>query len=176
MHRVHAGVVPTERVLGYSLAGTAVVAAVTVPTVLLFGAGRVFTGLVLGALLAVAALFALFKRDGVVLTEHAIHRRTPWSVTSIEWDRVVAGRFGLDERSRWSLALDLTEGEESHRELVLLSIPPVSGPVSGAYDLRKREQITEIRNILRHKRIPVTVLPDIAGALEKHWQIAPPVR
>ncbi|NKY55784.1 hypothetical protein [Nocardia flavorosea] len=176
MHRVHAGVVPTGRALGYGMAGTAVVMAVTVPTVLLFGAGRVFTGLVLGALLAVVALFALFKRDVVVLAEDAIHRRTPWSVTSIEWDRVIAGRFGLDERSRWALALDLTEGEELHSELILLSIPPVSGPVSGAYDLRKREQITEIRNILRHKRIPVTVLPDIAGALEKHWQIAPPVR
>lgn len=176
MHRVHAGVVPTARVLGYGLAGTAVVVAVTVPMVLIFGPGRVFTGLVLGALLAGAALFALFKRDAVVLTEHAIHRRTPWSETSIEWERVVAGRFGLDERSRWSLALDLTGGEELHSELVLLSIPPVSGPVSGAYDLRKREQINEIRNILRHKKIPVTVLPDIAGALEKHWQIAPPAR
>lgn len=176
MRRVHAGVVPTERALGYGLAGTAVVVAVTVPTVLLFGPARVFTGLVLGALLAVAVLLALFKRDAVVLTEHVVQRRTPWSVTSIEWDRVVAGRFGLDERSRWSLALDLTAGEELHSELVLLSIPPVSGPISGAYDLRKREQITEIRNMLRHKKIPVTVLPDIAGALEKHWQIAPPTR
>lgn len=176
MHRVHAGVVPGGRVLGYGLAGVAVVAAVTVPTVLLFGAGRIFTGLVLGALLAVAALFALFKRDTVVLTDDGIHRRTPWSATSIEWDRVIAGRFVLDERARWSLALDLTGGEELHSELILLSIPPVSGPVSGAYDLRKREQINEIRNILRHKKIPVTVLPDIAGALEKHWQIAPPVR
>ncbi|MGI5222941.1 hypothetical protein [Nocardia sp. CA-290969] len=176
MRMVHAGVVPAERVLGYGLVGLAVVVAATVPTVLLFGAGRIFTGIVLGAILAVAVLIALFKRDAVVLTEDAIHRRTPWSVTSIEWDRVVAGRFGLDERARWSLALDLTGGEEPHSELVLLSIPPVSGPISGAYDLRKREQIDEIRNILRYKRIPVTVLPDIAGALERHWQIAPPTR
>ncbi|WP_459548074.1 hypothetical protein [Nocardia sp. X0981] len=176
MRMVHAGVVPTERVVGYSLTGVAIVAAVTVPVVLVFGPGRVVTGIVLGAVLAVAALIALFTRDTVVLTEHAIHRRTPWSVTSIDWDRVVAGRFGLDERARWSLALDLTAGAESHSELVLLSIPPVRGPVSGAYDLRKREQINEIRNILRRKRIPVMVLPDIAGALEEHWQIAPPTR
>ncbi|MFI5714232.1 hypothetical protein [Nocardia sp. NPDC051750] len=176
MRMVHAGVVPTERALGYGLAGLAVVAAVTVPTVLLFGPGRVFTGVVLGAILAVAALIALFKRDAVVLTEQAIHRRTPWSMTSIEWDRVVAGRFVLDERSRWSLALDLTAGDELHSELVLLSIPPVSGPVSGAYDLRKRDQINEVRNILRDKKIPVTVLPDIAVALEEHWRIAPPTR
>ncbi|NUP25504.1 MAG: hypothetical protein HOQ36_20175 [Nocardia sp.] len=176
MQMVHAGVVSTGRVLGYSLAGVAVVVVVTVPTVLFFGPSRVFTGIVLGALLAVAALFALFTRDAVVLTEQAIHRRTPWSVTSIDWDRVVAGRFGLDEKSRWSLALDLSGGAELHGELVLLSIPPVEGPVSGAYDLRKREQINEIRNMLRHKRIPITVLPDIAGALERHWRIAPPTR
>ncbi|WP_063037475.1 hypothetical protein [Nocardia grenadensis] len=176
MQRVHAGVVPTARVLGYGLAGVALVVAVTVPTVLLFGAARVFTGIVLGAILAVAALFALFTRDTVILTEEAIQRRTPWSATSIDWERVVAGRFGLDEDARWSLALDLTGSEEPHSELVLLSIPPVRGPVSGAYELRKREQVNEIRNMLRHKRIPVTVLPDIAGALEQHWQIAPPTR
>jgi hypothetical protein len=176
MQKVHAGVVPTGRVLGYSLAGVAVVVAVTVPTVLLFGPARVFTGIVLGAILAVAALFALFTRDTVILTEQAIHRRTPWSATSVDWERVVAGRFGLDEQARWSLALDLTGGEELHSELVLLSIPPVRGPVSGAYDLRKREQVNEIRNMLRHKKIPITVLPDIAGALERHWQIAPPTR
>lgn len=176
MQMVHAGVVSTGRVLGYSIAGVAVVVVVTVPTVLLFGPARLFTGIVLGALLAVAVLFALFTRDAVVLTDHAIHRRTPWSVTSIDWERVVAGRFGLDEKSRWSLALDLAGGKESHDELVLLSIPPVQGPVSGAYELRKREQINEIRNMLRHKRVPITVLPDIAGALEEHWRIAPPTR
>ncbi|MGW0179382.1 hypothetical protein [Nocardia sp. NPDC003345] len=176
MHRVHAGVVPTERIVGYSLAAIVVVAAVTVPTVWLFGVSRIVTGMALGAVLAVAALVALFKRDAVVLTENAIHRRTPWSVTDIDWERVVAGRFGLDDQARWALALDLTEGEETHSELVLLSIPPVNGPVSGAYDLRKREQINQIRNILRIKRVPVTVLPDIAGALERHWKIAPPTR
>ncbi|MEU4316371.1 hypothetical protein [Nocardia sp. NPDC024068] len=176
MHRVHAGVVPMARIVGYGLAAVVVIAAVTVPTVSLFGVGRIFTGIVLGAVLAVPALVALFKRDAVVLTDKAIHRRTPWSVTDIDWDRVIAGRFGLDEQSRWSLALDLTEGAEPHSEIVLLSIPPVNGPISGAYDLRKREQINQIRNILRLKRIPVTVLPDIAGALERHWQIAPPTR
>ncbi|WP_328388441.1 hypothetical protein [Nocardia sp. NBC_00416] len=175
MQRVHAGVVPTGRALAYSLAGVAVVVVVTVPTVLLFGPARIVTGIVFGAMLAVAALFALFTRDTVVLTDQAIQQRTPWSVTSIDWERVVAGRFGLDENARWSLALDLAGGEV-HAELVLLSIPPVRGPVSGAYDLRKREQITEIRTMLRRKRIPITVLPDIAGALEQYWQIAPPTR
>ena len=176
MHRVHAGVVPPKRILAYGLAATGVVAAVTVAAVLLFGVGRVFTGLLVGVVLAVGVLVTLFRRDTVVLAEDAIYRRTPWSVASIDWERVVAGRLGLDEKARWSLALDLAGGSEPHGELVLLSIPPVAGPVSGAYDMRKREQLAEIRNVLRHKRVPVTVLPEIAGALEEHWRIAPPTR
>jgi hypothetical protein len=40
--------------------------------------------------------------------------------------------------------------------------------------MRKREQVSEIREMLRAKRIPITVLPEIAGALNQHWQIAPP--
>lgn len=176
MKVVHAGVVPNRRVLGYGLVGIGIVVAVCVATVLLFGLHRVFTGLFIGAVAAIAALFALFTRDAVILTEQGIYRRTPWSVDSIDWERVVAGRFGLDERARWSLALDLNGGTEPHRELVLLSIPPVAGPVSGAYDLRKREQVNEIREMLRRKKVPVTVLPQIAGALHEHWKIAPPTR
>ncbi|SLJ83211.1 Uncharacterised protein [Mycobacteroides abscessus subsp. abscessus] len=49
-------------------------------------------------------------------------------------------------------------------------------PVSGAYDMRKREQVHEIREFLRRKRVPVTVLPEIAGALSEFWKIAPPTR
>ncbi|MEU7215199.1 hypothetical protein [Nocardia iowensis] len=176
MTMVRAGVVPTQRAVLYSCLGILVTVALCAAVVALFGVNRVVTGLLLGAVAGVAVVAALFTRDAIVLTERVIYRRTPWTESSIDWDRVVAGRFTLDERSRWSLALDLVGGDEQHGELVLLSIPPVLGPVSGAYDLRKREQVTEIRDMLRRKRIPVTVLPEIAGALQQHWQIAPPTR
>ncbi|MBF6437051.1 hypothetical protein [Nocardia cyriacigeorgica] len=174
MTLVHAGVVPTRRAMIYGVLGIAVTVALCLATIAAFGMNRVFTGLLAGAIAGVAVLVALFTRDAVVLTEGAIYRRTPWAETSIDWDRVVAGRFTLDERARWSLALDLVGGDEEHGELVLLSIPPVSGPVSSAYDMRKREQVDQIRNMLRRKKIPVMVLPEIAGALHEHWNIAPP--
>ncbi|MFE9578666.1 hypothetical protein ACFYO1_19925 [Nocardia sp. NPDC006044] len=176
MTMVRAGVVPTRRAALYSSLGILVTVALCAGVVALFGVNRVFTGLLAGAVAGVAVVAALFARDAVVLTERTIYRRTPWTESSVDWDRVVAGRFTLDERSRWSLALDLSGGDEEHGELVLLSIPPVLRPVSGAYDLRKREQVTEIRALLRRKRIPVTVLPEIAGALQQHWEIAPPTR
>ncbi|MEU7142708.1 hypothetical protein ABZ942_24895 [Nocardia sp. NPDC046473] len=173
---VRAGVVPTRRATLYSALGILATVAVCAVVVGLFGVNRVFTGLLAGSVAGIAVVVALFTRDAVVLTERAIYRRTPWTESSIDWDRVVAGRFTLDERSRWSLALDLSGGDEQHGELVLLSIPPVLRPVSGAYDLRKREQVNEIRALLRRKRIPITVLPEIAGALQQHWEIAPPTR
>ncbi|WP_069161722.1 hypothetical protein [Nocardia altamirensis] len=176
MTMVRAGVVPTQRAALYSVLGILATVAMAAAIVGLFGVNRVFTGLLVGAIAGVAVMAALFTRDAILLTEQAIYRRTPWTVSSIDWDRVVAGRFTLDDRARWSLALDLSGGDEQHGELVLLSIPPVLRPVSGAYDLRKREQVNEIRALLRHKRIPVTVLPEIAGALQQHWQIAPPTR
>lgn len=173
---VRAGVVPTRRAALYSSLGILATVAVCAVVVGLFGVNRVFTGLLAGAVAGIAVVAALFTRDAVVLTERAIFRRTPWTESSIDWGRVVAGRFTLDERSRWSLALDLSGGDEQHGELVLLAIPPVLRPVSGAYDLRKREQVNEIRALLRRKRIPITVLPEIAGALQQHWEIAPPTR
>ncbi|TQM30430.1 hypothetical protein [Nocardia bhagyanarayanae] len=176
MTMVRAGVVPTRRVMLYGTLGIAVTVLVCAAIVTGFGLNRVFTGLLAGAVAGIALLVALFGRDAIVLTEGAIYRRTPWAESSIEWDRVVAGRFTLDERARWSLALDLSGGDERHGELVLLSIPPVVRPVSGAYDLRKRDQVEQIREMLRHKRVPVTVLPEIAGALSAHWKIAPPTR
>ncbi|MFQ6392432.1 hypothetical protein ACLMAJ_03150 [Nocardia sp. KC 131] len=176
MTMVRAGVVSTRRALFYGVLGIGVTALVCGAIVSGFGPNRVFTGLLAGVVAGIAILVALFARDAVVLTESAIYRRTPWRESSIEWDRVVAGRFALDERARWSLALDLSGGDERHGELVLLSIPPVLRPVSGAYDMRKREQVQEIREMLRRKRIPVTVLPEIAGGLSRHWQIAPPTR
>ncbi|WP_433198959.1 hypothetical protein ACQP1G_05440 [Nocardia sp. CA-107356] len=176
MTMVRAGVVPTRRAMLYGTLGIAATVLVCAAIVAGFGLNRVFTGLLAGAVAGVALLTALFGRDVIVLTDGAIYRRTPWRESSIEWDRVVAGRFALDERARWSLALDLIGGDERHGELVLLSIPPVRRPVAGAYDMRKREQVTEIRAMLRHKRVPVTVLPEIAGALQQHWRIAPPTR
>lgn len=176
MTMVRAGVVPTRRAMLYGTLGIVATVLVCAAIVAGFGLNRVFTGLLAGAIAGIALLVALFGRDVVVLTDGAIYRRTPWRESSIDWDRVVAGRFTLDERARWSLALDLVGGDERHGELVLLSIPPVRQPMSGAYDMRKREQVTEIREMLRRKRVPVTVLPEIAGALQTHWQIAPPTR
>ncbi|WP_232851321.1 hypothetical protein [Nocardia acididurans] len=171
---VRAGVVPGRRTALYSLTAVVTIALICGATVALYGFGRLFTGLVVGALLAVWLLVLLFRRDGVELTDTAIVRRTPWHTDTIPWNRVVAGRFTLDEKSRWSLALDLNGGEEPHGELVLLSIPPVLRPVANAYDMRKREQVNEIRTMLRQQRIPITVLPEIAAALSEHWKLAPP--
>ncbi|MEU2252734.1 hypothetical protein [Nocardia xishanensis] len=176
MTMVRAGVVPTRRAMLYGVLGIAVTALVCAAIVSGFGLNRVFTGLLAGGVGGIALLVALYGRDAILLTEGAIYRRTPWAESSIEWDRVIAGRFALDERARWSLALDLAGGDERHGELVLLSIPPVVRPVSGAYDLRKRDQVKQIREMLRHKRVPVTVLPEIAGALSTHWNVAPPTR
>ncbi|GAD83871.1 hypothetical protein [Nocardia asteroides] len=170
---VRAGVVPASRSLFYCLIGLLVTTGFVGLFLAMFGVNRVVTGLLVGAIAGVAAGVALFVRDVVELTEHAIYTRTPFRSATVPWDRVVAGRFTLDERSRWALALDLTGGASTD-ELVLLSIPPVVRPVAGAYDMRKREQVTEIREFLRAKRIPITVLPEIAGALNQHWQIAPP--
>lgn len=173
---VRAGAVPVGRSIGYGVLALFAVAAVTAATVAVFGVNRVFTGVLIGLAVGVALMVALFSRDSIVLADDAIHLRVPWSETLVEWDRVVAARFTLDEKSRWSLALDLAGGDERHGELVLLSIPPVHGPVSGAYDLRKRDQVQQIREMLRGKRVPVTVLPEIAAALSEHWKIAPPTR
>ncbi|MFC4125837.1 hypothetical protein [Nocardia rhizosphaerae] len=169
---VRAGVVPASRSLFYCLIGLLVTTGVVGMFLAMFGVNRVITGFLVGAVAGVATGVALFVRDVVELTEPAIYARTPFRSNTVPWDRVVAGRFTLDEHGRWSLALDLNGGH--HDELVLLSIPPVVRPVSGAYDMRKREQVTEIREMLRTKRIPITVLPEIAAALNEHWQIAPP--
>ncbi|GGK49610.1 PH domain-containing protein [Nocardia camponoti] len=170
MSTVRAGVVPTRRSLLYVVVGLGVLAGMVGLFLAMFGLNRVVTGLLVGTIAGIAAGAALFVRDVVELTEHAIYARTPFRSKTVPWDSVVAGRFALDEQSRWALALDLADTEE----LVLLSIPPVRRPVAGAYDMRKREQVTEIRELLRAKRIPITVLPQIAGALNQHWQIAPP--
>ncbi|WP_330184827.1 hypothetical protein OHB26_15290 [Nocardia sp. NBC_01503] len=174
MTMVRAGVVPGRRAAWYGVAAVLVTAAICGGMVGAFGVNRVFTGLLLGIAAGIALLFLLFGRDGVVLTEDSIVRRTPWGAETLAWDRVVAGRFALDEQARWSLALDLNGGQEPHGELVLLSIPPVVKPIANAYDMRKREQVNEIRGMLRGKRIPVTVLPEIADALTRHWRLAPP--
>lgn len=173
MRPVRAGVVAGRRILGYGALAVSVAAVICAATVGLFGLNRIFTGLLVGVGAAIAVLVWLFGRDVVVLTDRAIYRRTPWAESRLEWDRVVAGRFALDERSRWSLALDLTGGDEPHDELVLLSIPPIDRPVSNAYEHRKREQVADVRRILRHKRVPVTLLPEIAAALHEHWKLAP---
>ncbi|APE37263.1 hypothetical protein BOX37_28755 [Nocardia mangyaensis] len=169
---VRAGVVPGGRSVVYILIGLLVTTGITGLAVAMFGVNRVVAGVLVGIVGGIAAGVALFARDVTELTEHAIYARTPFRSATVPWDRVVAGRFTLDEHDRWALALDLTG--DTADELVLLSIPPVSRPVSGAYDMRKREQVSEIREMLRAKRIPITVLPEIAGALNQHWQIAPP--
>ncbi|MEV0359275.1 hypothetical protein AB0H71_24790 [Nocardia sp. NPDC050697] len=169
---VRAGVVPGSRIALYAAAAVLVTAVLSAAVVALFGVNRVFTGVLLGGVLGIALLVALFRRDAVVLTEQGIERRTPWSAQPLAWERVVGGRFTLDERARWALALDLT----GDAELVLLSVPPVVRPVGNAYEMRKREQVQQVRQLLREKRIPITVLPEIATALQRHWRLAPPAR
>ncbi|WP_067672126.1 hypothetical protein [Nocardia miyunensis] len=171
---VRAGVVPGQRALIYGTLGVLATALVCGGIVAAFGLNRVFTGLFAGIAVGIAVLVALFGRDVVVLSDRTISRRTPLRESDIAWDRVVAGRFTLDERARWALALDLSGGDERHGELVLLSIPPVVRPISNAYEHRKREQVAQIRKMLRHKNVPVTVLPEIANALHEHWKLAPP--
>lgn len=171
---VRAGVVPGQRALIYGTLGAFATALICGAIVAAFGVNRVFTGLFAGIAVGIAVLVALFGRDVVVLTDRAISRRTPLRESDIAWERVVAGRFALDERARWALALDLSGGDERYGELVLLSIPPVVRPVSNAYEHRKREQVAQIRKMLRHKQVPVTVLPEIAHALHEHWKLAPP--
>ncbi len=173
LRSVRAGVVPGRRILVYISFAVLSVLVICGVAVALFGLPRVFPALLVGVVVAVGLLVALFGRDVVVLTDRAIYRRTPWAESRLEWDRVVAGRFALDEKGRWSLALDLNGGDEPHAELVLLNIPPVEHPVANAYEHRKCEQVTQIRRILRHKRIPVTLLPEIAAALQEHWKLAP---
>lgn len=170
---VRAGVVSMQRTAAYGGLAALSILIIAAVVVTLFGMNRIFTGLLAGVIAAVALLVALFGRDVIVLTDRAIYRRTPWAEDRLDWDRVVAGRFALDDRARWSLALDLTGGEEPHDELVLLSIPPVEHPVSNAYEHRKREQVARVRRILRDKRVPVTLLPEIASALHEHWKLAP---
>ncbi len=170
---VRAGVVPGRRTFLYGVLSALATAMVCGGIVAAFGIYLVFIGLFAGAVVGISVLMALFGRDVVVLTEQTISRRTPLHEARISWDRVVAGRFTLDKQARWSLALDLQGGDELHGELVLLSIPPVVRPISGAYDHRKREQVAQIRTMLRYKRIPVTVLPEIANALHEHWKLAP---
>lgn len=171
---VRAGVVSGQRALIYGSLGVLATALICGVVVSAFGVNRVFTGLFAGVVVGIAVLSALFGRDVVVLTEQTISRRTPLRESAIAWDRVIAGRFTLDERARWALALDLSGGDELHGELMLLSIPPVVRPVSNAYEHRKREQVAQIRKMLRDKRVPVTVLPEIANALHEHWKLAPP--
>lgn len=171
---VRAGVVPGRRAAWYGSAGLLLAVLLGGVIVGLFGLNRIFTGIAVGVVAGIALMFVLFGRDGVLLSEQSIVRRTPWAASTIAWDRVVAGRFALDEQARWSLALDLNGGDEPHQELVLLSIPPVVRPIANAYDHRKREQVNEIRTMLRQKRIPVVILPEIADALQRHWRIAPP--
>ncbi|MFI5780517.1 hypothetical protein [Nocardia sp. NPDC051570] len=175
MRMVRAGVVSGQRAVLYGSLGVLTIVIVCGAFVGAFGLNRMVTGLFAGSVAGVTLLVALFGRDVVLLTERAIYCRTPWAETSIDWHRVVAGRFALDEHARWSLALDLAGGDEPHGELVLLNIPPVIRPISNAYEHRKREQVVQIRTMLRHKQIPVTILPDIARALHEHWRLAPPV-
>ncbi|MFE3546066.1 hypothetical protein ACFXK0_24155 [Nocardia sp. NPDC059177] len=172
MAAVRVGVVPMGRSLLYCLIGALVTTGVVGLFLAMFGVNRVFLWILIGAVPGILVGAALFVRDVVELTEPAIYVRTPFRSATVPWDRVVAGRFTLDQHGRWALALDLNGGTSD--ELVLLSIPPVVRPVAGAYDMRKREQVTEIREMLRAKRIPITVLPEIASALNQHWQIAPP--
>ena len=173
--RAHAGVVSVPRGAGYF--GVAALAAVAVGAGLTaaFGLHRIMTAIVIAVFVFVAAAFALFRSDRVTLDESRIDIRLPWGSTALPWDRVVAARLSNMADGRWGLALDLTAGDERHNELALLAIPPVTREVGNAYEMRKREQLTGTLDLLRHKRVPMTVLPDIRAALADFWRIDLPV-
>ncbi|CAM2942501.1 hypothetical protein [Skermania piniformis] len=169
------GVVPVVRGAIYFGVAIVLAAIVGIAIVASFGSGRVFTGLLVGALLFLVVAFALFWADAVVLDEQQITVRVPWAATELGWDRVLAARLANMPDGRWSLALDLTAGNEPYNELLLLAIPPVVRKVGNAYELRKREQVGEVLDLLRAKQVPMTVLPEIRMALADFWQIDLPV-
>jgi len=173
---VRVGTIPTWKYGVYLLIIVVEVALVTTAVAFGIGAGRLFTGLLLGLASAPLLGLALRRMDSIDLTETGLIRRSPLRRRRIGWERVVGGRFAYDDGGRWTLALDLTPGSERNHELVLLSIPPVTGPVSNAYELRKREQVNEIRAVLRQRRIPITAVPQILAALQTHWGVTPPRR
>lgn len=174
MTPVRAGTISTWKYAAYLLVVLVEVAAVTVAVAACAGTNRVFTGLLLGLVLACPLGWLLRRTDAVELSDDGVVRRSLGRSRRLGWDRVVGGRFAYDERGRWTLALDLTAGSERNQELVLLSVPPITRPVSNAYEMRKCEQVNDIRAMLRRRRIPVTVVPDILTALETYWKIAPP--
>jgi hypothetical protein len=171
---VRAGTVPAWKYAVYLAVVAAEVAAVTLAVVFGFGVNRLFTGLLIGLVLGCPLAWFLRGLDAVELADSAIVVRRPFRLRRIGWDRVVGGRFAYDERGRWALALDLTAGEEPHQELVLLAIPPITQSVTNAYEMRKREQVTRIREVLRAHRVPVTVLPEIIAAMSEFWGMPGP--
>lgn len=173
---MRAGTIPTWKYLAYAAAIATEIVAVTAAIVVGSGFDRLFTGLLLGVTLGVPLGWALRRMDSVDLTDDGIVRHSLLRTRRIGWDRVVGGRFAYDDRERWTLALDLTGGDEPNNELVLLSIQPVTRPVVNPYEMRKREQVGELRDILRDKQVPVTVLPEILDALRTHWGAPPPRR
>ncbi|NUS45306.1 MAG: PH domain-containing protein [Mycobacteriaceae bacterium] len=174
MAPVRAGTVPAWKYLLYAAVVSAEVAAVSAAVVIGSGVDRIFTGILLGLTVAIPLGALLRRMDGVTLGDDAVVLRRTLRTRRIGWADVRGGRFAYDEYGRWTLALDLAAGAAHGDELVLLSIPPVSRPVSNPYELRKREQVRELRLALRRKRVPVTVVPEIAAALHEHWGIAPP--
>jgi hypothetical protein len=173
---VRAGTISAWKYAAYLLAVMVEIAAATVIMAVCAGTNRVFTGLLLGLVLAGPLGWLLRRTDSVELSDRGLALRSMWRTRCLGWDRVLGGRFAYDEHGRWTLALDLTAGDERNQELVLLSIPPITRPVSNAYEMRKCEQVNEIRAMLRRRRIPITVVPDILTALQTYWKIAPPTK
>lgn len=161
----HAGVVPAARGALYIGIGTALAAAVTLGVLVAFGPNRTFTGLLLGLMCGVVAGAALFTRDTIVISDAGITTRTPWSRSRTAWDDVIGARFALDG-SNWSLTLDLRSEPD---ELVLLSFPPVDRPVANPHQMRKREQLRAVVDILSRRGVALTVLPEIATAVRRYW-------
>ncbi|MCX5045624.1 hypothetical protein OG921_20880 [Aldersonia sp. NBC_00410] len=169
MTQARAGVVAPARGAAYLAVGLLVVAITCGVVVAAFDGDRLFTGLLIGAALGVAAALALFARDAIWLTADGIVVSTPWSRQTTPWSTVLAARFAKDTDGRWSLTLDLSE--PAGGELTLLAVPPVQREVANPYELRKRQQVKRILATLHEHGVPTTVLPEIGAALDQHWRV-----
>ena len=76
---------------------------------------------------------------------------------------MIGARFALDG-DRWSLTLDLRSDPDE-----LVSFPPVDRPVANPYQMRKREQLRDVIDILTRRGVALTVLPEIAAAVRRYW-------
>lgn len=161
--RVRAGVLPAGRAAAYLALGAA--AGATTALALLFA--PVALAVLAGLIVCAAVTGLLLARDAVIVTPEAIQQRNMFSVKRIEWNTVQGADFTVQD-GRWALTLDARE------PVPLLSLPPVTTPVSSPADLSAHDRLIVLRKLLHDKKIPISIETAIATGLHEHWRIAPP--